>query len=293
MASRPGLRAPLNSRALRLHEIATLLFVPGNRPERFGKALAASPDGIVIDLEDATPPADKERARGFAVDALATRDADGPPVFVRINALDARAGLDDLAALADGGLAPDGLFAPMVEHPRDIAILRAHIPAGLPLIVAIETATGLEQANAIARALAPCDALALGAADLSANLGCAFAYEPLLAARSAIVQAAAIGRVAALDVPYLDLRDEAGLAEETRRVKALGFTGKLAIHPAQVGPIRTAYAPTADEVTRAEKIVAAMKADGGAVAVDGRMIDAPVAAAAEALLARAARLAAR
>lgn len=271
---------------------ACLLFVPGHRPERFGKARTASPGGIVIDLEDAVPPDARPAARGHAQDYLRGRGP-GAPVLVRISALGTPAALDDLAALAGGGLRPDGLMLSKVEAGRDVEIVRAclpsDLPAHLPIVAAVETARALGRAGDIAAALRPGDALGLGGADLAADLGAELAWEPMLMARATLVAAAATAGCGALDVPWLALDDAAGLAAEAARARALGFTGKLAIHPAQVAPIRAAFAPDAAAVDQARRIVAALAAAAGGVArLDGRMIDAPVARTARRVLARAA-----
>ena len=264
-----------------------LLFVPGHRPDRFEKARKASPEGVVLDLEDAVPAGEKGAARAAVIDYLATR-SDGSAVHVRINGASTRAGLDDLAALADGRLPADGLVLPKVESARDIEIVRQLDPRpARALMAAVESAAGIDNARAIAAALGEGDALVFGGAELAADLGAAFAWEPLLAARCALVRAAAAARLPAFDVPFLKIDAPEALAEEARRVRDLGFSGKLAIHPAQVGPIRAAFSPTPDEVDRARRIVAAIEAAGGGVAtVDGRMIDAPVAGSARRALAR-------
>jgi (S)-citramalyl-CoA lyase len=271
-----------------LGEISCLLFVPGHRPDRFDKARAACPDGIVIDLEDAVPASEKDTARRAAACYMAEASV-GPPVILRLNALGTRAALDDFAALADGVLAPDGLLLAKVESPREIELARTYDPVGRPLLAAIETAAGIEAAPAIARNLHRGDALGFGGADLAADLGAVFAWEPLYAARCALVRAAAAARIAVFDVPYLDIGDSAGIAAESRRVRALGFTGKLAIHPAQIEPIRSAFLPTPEEVEQAGRIVAALEeAHGGAAQLDGKMIDVPVVITARRILARAA-----
>src|SRR5690606_1230157 len=149
------------------------------------------------------------------------------------------------------------------------------------LLGTIETAAGIANARDVAAALRPGDALGFGGADLAADLGCAFSFEPLLAARSALVLAAAGSGLGIFDVPWLDVRDEDGLSAEAQRVRSLGFTGKLAIHPVQVAAVQAAFRPSTAEVERARRIVAALDAAGGGVALlDGRMIDAPVATAA-------------
>src|SRR5690606_9613136 len=105
-----------------------LLFVPGHRPDRFGKAIAASPGGVVIDLEDAVPPAEKAKARAAAADFLKSTER-AAPLVVRLNPTATRPGLDDLAMLADGGLAADGILLAKVESARDIELARAHAPS--------------------------------------------------------------------------------------------------------------------------------------------------------------------
>jgi (S)-citramalyl-CoA lyase len=279
---------------LRLAHADCLLFVPGNRPERFAKAMASGAAAIVIDLEDAVAPEDKPQARREAAAWLAERGSGGAPwqgpmAMLRLNPPETRAGLDDLAMLADGGFAADALFLAKVESPRDIEFARAHDALGRPLAVAVETARGLHAATDIAAAMRPCDALVFGGADLAADLGSDMAWEPLLWARSLLVCAAAEAGLAALDVPYLELSDVDGLTAETRRSRALGFTGKIAIHPAQVAPIRAALTPDAETLARAQRIVAAMAEGGGAARIDGRMIDAPLFRAARRVLARAPR----
>lgn len=272
---------------LDLSVASCLLFVPGHRPDRFDKARAASPDGVIIDLEDSVPPAEKDAARAHAGEDLRA----GPrsvASLVRINALGTDAALADLAALARGVLCPDGVFLSKVEDPRDIEIARAYLPAQMPILAAIETARGIAAAGGIAAQLGPRDALGFGGADLATDLGAAFAWEPLLTARAALVAAAATARLPVFDVPCLTLDDADALSDEAQRVRALGFTGKFAIHPAQVATIRATFTPGAAELAEARRIVAALNAAAGGVArLDGRMIDAPVAQSARRTLARA------
>jgi citrate lyase beta subunit len=162
----------------------------------------------------------------------------------------------------------------------------------LPWVMAlIETARGLEHVAAIAQAHSSVVALGFGAADLAADLGCEMSWEPMLYPRSRMVQAAALARLALFDVPYLDIRNPEGLAAETRRVQALGFTGKLAIHPDQVPVIVQALLPTAQQVQDAHAIVAAAQAHPQGVCVlNGRMIDEPVVQSARRVIARSARI---
>jgi citrate lyase beta subunit len=266
----------------------SILFVPGHRPDRFAKALATGADAVVIDLEDAVPPGEKAAARQ-AVLARPAAPA-GVALGVRMNPLPTPEGIADLAALLECAAPPDFLMLPKAEAAAEVSIVaRAFVRHTRPpqLVALIESAEGLAHAAAIA-AVPGCAALGFGGVDLSADLGCAVAWEPLLPHRAALVVAAARAGRALLDVPFLALDDEAGLAEETRRVQALGFTAKLAIHPRQVAVIQGVLTPTAEEVARARRIVAAMEqAEGGVCVVDGKMVDMPVLRAANRVLARA------
>jgi citrate lyase beta subunit len=261
-----------------------ILFVPGHRPDRFAKALASGADAVVVDLEDAVPPGEKAAARA----AVLARPAPPPGVAlgIRINQVPSAEGIADLAALI-AAPPPDFLLVPKVEEPAELRIVHRAFAAPPPLVALIESAAGLARAGAIA--MEPgCAALGFGGVDLAADLGCALTWEALLPHRAALVVAAARGACALLDVPFLALDDEPGLEAETRRVKALGFTTKLAIHPKQVAPIQRVFTPTPEEIARARRIVEAMEAaQGGVCVVDGRMVDAPVARAAKRVLARA------
>src|SRR5262249_40731516 len=158
---------------------------------------------------------------------------------------------------------------------------------GPTVVTLIETARGLSAAEAVA-AHPRVTALALGGADLAADLGAELAWEPMLWARSHLVAAAAAARAAVVEVPYLHIEDGTGLTREAEAARRLGFTGKLAIHPKQIAAINAAFAPSAEEIARARRIVdAAAAARGGVCLLDGRMIDAPVVTAARATLARA------
>ena len=264
----------------------SILFVPGHRPDRFAKALATGADAVVIDLEDAVPPAEKPAARAAALARPAAPA--GIALGIRMNPLPTADGIADLAALL-GATAPDFLMLPKVEAPEELRIV-ARAFAGHPrapqLVALIESAEGLARAAAIA-AEPGCAALGFGGVDLAADLGCQVAWEPLLPHRGALVAAAARSGRGLVDVPFLALDDEAGLAEETRRVAALGFTAKLAIHPRQVATIQSVLTPTPDQADWARRILAALdQAAGGVCVVDGKMVDIPVARAARRVLAR-------
>lgn len=255
--------------------VSSILFVPGNRLERFAKAAAAGADLVVIDLEDAVPDDDKSAAREAALAAVA---ADRAGVFaLRINGVATRHGLADLLALTAAPVRPATLFIPMVESAEEIAIVaRVLADPALEFVPLVETPRGLAAAAAIAAA-PQVGALMFGGGDLSAELGVALAWEPLQAARSLLVLAAAGARIPAIDVPYLALEDAAGLEAEARRARALGFTAKAAIHPAQVQVINAAMQPSAAEIEEAEAAIAAYAKGGGrAIRHRGRMLEAPL-----------------
>ncbi len=262
----------------------SLLFVPGSRADRFAKARAVGAGLTIIDLEDAVAAADKDSARSAALAQFAN-NANG--WALRINALTTPAGITDLAALLLAKTMPAALLLPMVEVPCEVEIvarvLGARCPALIPLI---ETPRALRHALAIAKAPGV-TALMFGGGDFAGELGVVLAWEPLLAARHAVVLAAAEARVAAIDVPFLGLDDAAGLDEESRRAKALGFHAKAAIHPSQVPAIEAAFAPSAAEVAEAEEAIAAYTAGGErAIRFNGRMLEAPVVKSYRAVLAR-------
>ncbi|HSV57502.1 MAG TPA: CoA ester lyase [Variovorax sp.] len=275
-----------------LSALRSLLFAPADRPERFLKAAASQADAVVLDLEDGVAPDAKTGARAAALAFLSSHARQAVWVL-RINHCNTLAGLEDLLALRQTRAMPAAVMLPKVESLGDVELAVAHLhrPGSAPAIVAlIESGRGLAAADAIAAHPAVC-ALAFGGADLAADLGAEMSWEPLLFARSRIVQAAAMHQVAAWDVPWLDLRNEAGLVREASAAKALGFRGKLAIHPAQVGPINTAFSPSCLQVERARQVVeASARAAGGVCVLEGKMIDQPVVLAAERTLRLARRL---
>jgi len=245
------------------------LFVPGNRPERFDKACAAGADAVIVDLEDAVPPADKTAARA-AVAAWLTPQR---PVLVRINAAGSEWFEDDLALCARPGVA--GIVLPKAEHEEALAALAgAGAAAILPLI---ESGLGLWNAAALAR-LPRVERLVFGSIDFSLDLGIQESHETLLHARSQLVLASRVAGIAApVDGVTTTFDDPARVHADTLRARALGFGGKLCIHPKQVAPVHEAFAPTAAELAWAGRVVAAAEAaQGGAVALDGRMVDRPV-----------------
>ena len=268
----------------------SLLFVPALRPERVAKAVAAGADIVCIDLEDSVAPERKAEARPLAIEALRT-PAGRSRLAVRINPIRGPEGPLDIAALVAAPVRPNYVLTPKVDDPEDIERVRRLLgAAALPVIALIETAVAVDNATAIARAVAPEGMLFFGAMDMSAELGCTLDWEPLAFIRSRLVQAAAVAGVGVLDTPYPDIADEAGGAAEARRARQFGFAGKAAIHPRHLPGIHAAFTPTADEITWARRVIEAMAASTGVLQLDGRMIDRPVVRAAERTLAVAKRL---
>lgn len=253
--------------------VHSLLFVPGSRPDRVAKALVTDADAVCIDLEDAVGEDDKAAARGHAVDALGSSDL--ARTAIRINGLRTPHAVRDLVALADAARHPAAVFLPMCESAAEVAVVRGALP-GVTVCPLVETIVGLRAAAAIAGAHGV-GAVMLGGADLSADLGVALAWEPMLVARGQFVMACAEAQVPAIDVPFIDLEDADGLAEEARRAKAIGFAGKAAIHPNQLAPIHAGFRPTDGERAEAEEALAVFAAHGGrAIRHNGRMLEAPI-----------------
>ena len=199
--------------------------------------------------------------------------------------------LRDLLALAESGIALDALLVPKVESAADLHCLGAWLGDRAPAVGRPpRTPSAIEQAGRIAGAGSPTAALMLGGADLSAEIGANFDWTGLLHARGRLVNAAKAAGLQAWDVPHIALDDVDDLVEETRRAIAMGFDCKTAIHPRQIDPIHSAFAPTAAEAEWAKALLQAMPADGasGAFLFQGRMVDAPVIRKAHRIVARAA-----
>ncbi len=260
-----------------------LLFVPGSRPERYAKAVATGADQVCIDLEDAVAPADKESARASLFAFLAELPQTRSEIGLRINPLSTELGQADLKALAASGLKPAFVMLPKVETVAELQQADAALSAIDTVFIAqIETPKGLLDARALATAIPRLQALMFGGFDYIVALRGRAGWESFFHPRVQLATIAAEAGVGCMDVPYLDIKDEAGLVAETNRVIDLGFTAKAAIHPAQVDPIQNAYLPTAAEYDRAQRVVAALAASGGeAIQLDGKLVDRPIEIAAE------------
>lgn len=264
------------------------LFTPATKPERFARAAEAGADVLIVDLEDAVAPADKATGRRLAFEALAVPPPRPILRALRINAPATADGLDDLLALVRGPVLPDCIIVPKTDSAETIRWIDALLGgAGRPvaLVALIESARGVAAAEAIAQASPNLTALFFGAADLSSDLGCEGAWEPLLSARSRVVNAAALAGIEAVDSPYFALNDADGLERETRAALALGFGAKAAIHPAQLATINAVLTPDEAAVAQARRIVE--EAAKGVGVVDGRMVDEAMARKARRILARA------
>jgi len=267
-----------------LADARTLLFVPGNRPERFGKALASGADAVVLDLEDSVPPA----ARPAAREAIAAVQAGAVPLVVRINALDSADGQQDLQWLASRPPAV-ALMVPKAESAAALAALHQRLPLS-PLLPLIETAAGYLNLGPIAAAPGVLR-LVLGHIDFVADTAfqCSPDERELAPLRFAIAMHTRANRLApGVDGVSTALDDEALVRADTGRALAFGFGAKLCIHPKQVAPIHAALAPSEAALEWARRVLAADAASAGAaVQLDGRMIDAPVVLQAQRVLARA------
>lgn len=248
------------------------LFVPATRPDRFAKAAASGADVLIIDLEDAVAPDAKDTARAGLAANLVGIDC---PIVIRINPNGTPWHEADLAAMTQLPVA--GIMLPKTEAPDDLAHLAHRLGSEMPVIALIESVAGLINLANISSA-PNLYQLAFGSIDFALDLGCAETREALLFARSQIVLHSRYARLRhALDGVTVDIGDEPLLIQDCNHAADLGFGGKLAIHPAQINPIRRSFLPDAAELDWARRVLQAHEAAGGAaVLVDGRMVDAPV-----------------
>jgi len=247
------------------------LFVPGTRIERVAKARAVLPLGVIVDLEDAVPPSDKGSAR----DALARELHDHEPVYVRINGPETEWFEDDLKLCAT--LALHGVLVPKAENPEDLRRVATAVAPSVAVIPIVESARGYANAAGLGE-VSQVQRLAFGSIDFQLDLNVDGEGEELLFFRSGLVLAS---RLAGLQPPIdgvtVEIDDIEQLRHDTIRGKRLGFGAKLCIHPKQVPTVLECFRPTSEEVAWAKRVVAAAEAaKGGAVAVDGRMVDRPV-----------------
>ncbi|HZP41853.1 MAG TPA: CoA ester lyase [Candidatus Binatia bacterium] len=277
-----------------------LLFVPGDSERKIAHALRLPVDGLVFDLEDAVAPGAKAAARR-TVSAALPAVPPGCERVVRVNAVATGLATEDVRGTMAGR--PDAYMLPKVRDPTEIvavarAIAEAEAAHGLPagqvrlVVIGTETAAGVLAIRELARAHPRVNGLLWGSEDLSADIGARRTHGPdgrlldvFAHARSVALLAAAAARIDAFDMPYLRIGDTAGLRREAEESAAMGFVGKLAIHPEQIAPIVEAFTPAGEEVDAAHAMLAAWEAAGrpGTFAHAGEMVDAP-------MLARARRI---
>jgi len=279
----------------------SMLYVPGNAPAMLRDAHIYGSDSVMFDLEDSVSTREKDTARHLVFRALRDYDYGGKERVVRVNGLDTRHGLEDIAAVVAGGA--EVIRLPKTDGPEDVADVEHAVeaaekrfgrPAGsVRLIAAIESARGILSAREIAGASARLVAIAIGAEDFVTDLQTTRSPDgiELLAARSLLVMAARAAGIMAIDTVFSNIDDQEGFLREARLAKQLGFDGKSVIHPAQIALIHSVYAPTAEERASARRVVEAAadaEAKGsGVVALDGKMIDKPIVERARRVLARA------
>ena len=259
--------------------LRSLLFVPGDRPDRMIKALGSGADALILDLEDSVAPARKAEARAAVVDFL--RGERPIPVLVRINPVGGPYANDDLVALRE--VRAEGIMLPKAEGAASIHALASW--TGLPILpIATETPAAIFVLGSYVDVRDRLLGLTWGAEDLPAAIGATAAREadgrytpPIETVRSLALFAAHAAGIPAIETVYPNFRDLGGLAAYAARGARDGFTGMMAIHPDQVPVINQAFTPSEAEIAVARAIVDAFAAnpDAGVLAVDGKMVDAP------------------
>ncbi len=279
-----------------------LLFMPGDDMKKIGKGAALGVDAVIMDLEDSVGLNAKQAARETVRRALGGAvDFGRTERLVRVNPTGSGMQQDDIAATLPGR--PDGYIAPKVELALEVRWLSEMLleqehrlgiePGATRLLAIVETARGVVNLREIAGADVRLVALMFGAEDLAGSMGAIRTPDSpeTQYARSAVVIHAAASGLQAIDTPYVDLHDEDGLRAEAGQALRMGYTGKMAIHPAQVGPILDVFTPSDEEIAQAQRLVEAhtaqQAAGAGVFAFEGRMVDMPMVRAAQRVLARA------
>jgi citrate lyase subunit beta/citryl-CoA lyase len=286
--------------------LRSLLFIPGNKASMLEKALGARPDAFVPDMEDSVPDAEKAAARETIRGYLPKLASAGPLVIPRVNALDTGLTEADLAAVVGPHIA--GVCIGKIRRAADLAAVSALLEsleqrAGLArghvkLIPWLESAEAIVNAPELCRASSRLLGVAFGAEDFTQDLGIERLDDEAQLAwpRNAICIAARAAQIAALDTPYFQYKDDAGLRANALAAKRMGFKGKFAIHPAQIPALNETFAPSAAEIEHAKRVVAAFeeaeRQGRGSTSLDGKVIDVPVVKRARDLLALAERFAA-
>jgi citrate lyase subunit beta/citryl-CoA lyase len=281
--------------------LRSFLFAPGNHARRVEKALTLPADAVILDLEDAVAISEKPVTRELVLAAFG-RPRHGR-LYVRVNGYSTEWCYADIVTIARSGL--DGIILPKVETPHQLQSVdwllanlereRALPVGGIDLIPIIETALGMSHVGAIAGSGSRTKRLAFGAGDYTLDLGMVWTRDEaeLLAARSAVVMASrAAGIEPPLDTVWADLRDAEGFARSAERAAALGFQGKMCIHPDQIAVTNAAFSPSEQQLAWAKRVVAAFEdAESKGLAsiqLDGQFIDYPIVQRARQVIARGA-----
>ena len=279
---------PTDNKSRAIHSLKSWLFTPATKADHFGRAAKVGADALIIDLEDAVAPPDKQKARSAALQYLEQPIGNRLPCALRINAPVTRTGIDDLHSLLESSATPDYIILPKCDSPGFIRMARSvldEVAKTMEIIALIESASGVEALPDIVNSNVKPAALLFGAADMAADLGATTTWEALSFVRSRIVQVAALAGVAVMDSPFFDIGDIDGLKRETKAAQALGFHGKCAIHPKQISTINAVFTPSAEEVAKAREILAVNQKGVGSV--DHQMVDEAVARKARLILDRA------
>jgi citrate lyase subunit beta / citryl-CoA lyase len=262
----------------------TYLFVPGNRPDRFDKALASGADVVVVDIEDAVAPEDKSTARHATAQWCAGAEMHRTRLAIRINDATAEWFADDLELLRTTGIALAML--PKAEHPESMSQVLCAMPAGAQLIPIIETARGVANVDAIASAKGVLR-LAFGSLDYAVDLDLSGDERGLIHAASRLAIASKCAGIASpIAGVTAAFDDDVCLQVDVAFARAHGFGAKLCIHPRQVEAVHRLFAPTPAELAWAKQVVAAAERHRGAFVLDGKMVDRPVLFRAQAILLR-------
>ncbi len=247
------------------------LFIPANKLDWINKAEASEADGLIIDLEDSVPSKHKSLARKELGDFL-TSNSVNKPYLIRTNPLTLEDGKKDLSLATKTNDNFLGFLIPKIEDSSELLSVQESIN----VVLLIETPTSLMNLSSLSEDKRVIG-LALGGADLAAELGSDMSWDSLLLARSVIVLQASKYGLFSIDSPFMQIDDLERLEEESRRAKSIGFTSKFSIHPSQIEIIRRNFLPTDQEIEEAKEIIKAFaNSDGGAIAVNGKMVDEPV-----------------
>jgi citrate lyase subunit beta/citryl-CoA lyase len=275
----------------------SMLFVPANRPERFAKATASGTDAVILDLEDSVGVSQKEQSRANLRAGVELAAEAGLAAYVRVNPVDTRWHLDDLTEAALAGAR--GVIVPKCEDPSVVAEVESRLrsveptPDAIELVLIVETARGVLAAERLARPGARTRRICFGAYDFALDMGIRVESSGALLSqvRGQVALAARAADIQPIDTVFADIRDADGMRRQTEEALALGYTGKLVIHPDQVPIVNAVLSPGPAEIDVARRVVRAFREAErrgiAAITVDDKLVDYPIALRSEAVLARA------